>query len=191
LTRLADEGSDWTPRHFELAFGLRPDEQRDPASSPQPVVVDDRFKLRGAIDLIEEHTVTGILRVVDHKTGRDRTADGLIIGKGETLQPVLYSMVIERMTGKSVYEGRLSFCTAAGGYRIRSVPLTAHTKQVALEALTIIDRAIELGFLAAAPKEGACAWCNFRPVCGPAEQQRVDRKPQDRLRDLHELRSRP
>ncbi len=191
LTRVADDGSDWTPRHFELAFGLRPDETRDPASCADPVIVDDRFKLRGAIDLIEEHTATGVLRVVDHKTGRDRTTDGLIIGKGETLQPVLYSMVVEQMTGKSVYEGRLSFCTAAGGYRIRSVPLTAQTKQVALEALTIIDRAIELGFLAAAPKEGACAWCNFRPVCGPAEAQRVDRKPQDRLRDLHELRSRP
>jgi ATP-dependent helicase/nuclease subunit B len=100
-------------------------------------------------------------------------------------------MVIEQMTGKSVYEGRLSFCTSAGGYRTRSVPLTAQTKHVALEALTIIDRAIEVGFLAAAPKDGACTWCNFRPVCGPAEEQRVDRKPQDRLRDLHELRSRP
>jgi ATP-dependent helicase/nuclease subunit B len=191
LTRLSDDGGEWTPRSFELAFGLREDEQRDPGSSRNPVTVADRFILRGAVDLVEEHQATGILRVVDHKTGKDRSKDGLVIGQGETLQPVLYSMVIEQMTGKSVYEGRLSFCTSAGGYRIRSVPLTEQTQQIALEALTIIDRAVELGFLAAAPKPGACAWCNFRPVCGPVEEQRINRKPQDRLRDLHELRSRP
>jgi hypothetical protein len=45
--------------------------------------------------------------------------------------------------------------------------------------------------LAAAPNEGACTWCDFRAVCGPSEEQRVARKPQDRLRDLIELRSRP
>jgi hypothetical protein len=55
----------------------------------------------------------------------------------------------------------------------------------------VIDRAIELGFLAAAPVDGACAWCSFRAVCGPNEEQRISRKPTDRLRDLLELRSRP
>jgi ATP-dependent helicase/nuclease subunit B len=191
LTRLAGEAPEWTPRAFELAFGLPPDDQRDPASRPEPVTVDGRFVLRGAIDLVEEHVATGVLRVVDHKTGKDRSKDGLMIGGGETLQPVLYSMVVEQLTDKPVFEGRLSFCTSAGGYRIRSVPLTEQTRRAGIEALEVIDRAIELGFLAAAPKEGACTWCSFRPVCGPSEQERVDRKPPDRLRDLHELRSRP
>jgi len=191
LTRLAADGGEWVPRSFELAFGLRQDEQRDPASSVEPVTIDHRFVLRGAIDLVEEHEATGVLRVVDHKTGKDRSKDGLMIGGGETLQPVLYAMVIEAMTGKSVYEGRLSFCTAAGGYRVRSVPLNAQTRRAGLEALEVIDRAIDTGFLPPAPREGACAWCSFRSVCGPAEAERVARKPQDRLRDLHELRSRP
>jgi RecB family exonuclease len=191
LTRLADDGAEWTPRHFELAFGLRADDDRDAASRPESVVVDERFRLRGAIDLVEEHRQTGLLRVVDHKTGKDRTKDGLMIGNGEMLQPVLYSMAVEQMTGKTVFEARLSFCTAAGGYRIRNVAMLSASRRAGVEALEVIDRAIEQGFLAAAPREGACAWCNFRPVCGPSEEQRVDRKPQDRLRDLHELRSRP
>ncbi len=191
LSRVAEDGADWTPRNFELAFGLRIDEQRDPESQVDAVVVDERFHLRGSVDLVEEHRATGVLRVTDHKTGKDRTRDGLIINGGETLQPVLYSMVIERMADKPVHEARLSFCTAAGGYAVRVVPLLPLTRRAGLEALEIIDRAIEQGFLAAAPREGACTWCDFRAVCGPAEEQRVSRKPQDRLRDLHELRSRP
>jgi hypothetical protein len=57
--------------------------------------------------------------------------------------------------------------------------------------LQAIDRAIELGFLAAAPSEEACGRCDFRPVCGPNVFRRVSRKPQDSLADLHVLRGRP
>ncbi len=191
LSRVAEDGAEWTPRNFELAFGLRIDDQRDPDSHPLAVVVDGRFHLRGSVDLVEEHRATRVLRVTDHKTGKDRTRDGLIIGGGETLQPVLYSMVVEQMTGAPVHEARLSYCTSAGGYKVRAVPLLSQTRRAGIEALEVVDRAIELGFLAAAPKDGACVWCDFRAVCGPSEVQRVSRKPQDRLRDLHELRSRP
>ena len=59
------------------------------------------------------------------------------------------------------------------------------------EALEIIDRAIELGFLPAAPAARACAWCDFRPVCGPHEEQRVAMKPADKLGDLDALREMP
>ena len=54
------------------------------------------FQLRGAIDLIEEHRQTKVLRVTDHKTGRkpDRI-EKVIIGGGAVLQPVLYAMAIE------------------------------------------------------------------------------------------------
>jgi hypothetical protein len=54
----------------------------------------------------------------------------------------------------------------------------------------VIDRAVENGFLAAAPTEDACARCDFRTVCGPDVFRRVSRKPQDRLADLLELRGR-
>jgi CRISPR/Cas system-associated exonuclease Cas4 (RecB family) len=100
-------------------------------------------------------------------------------------------MAIEQVTGKPVTESRLFFCTSAGGYKVRPVPLTAQNRRMGVEALEVIDRAIEVGFLAAAPNEGACVWCDFRAVCGPNEELRVARKPADRLRDLVELRSRP
>ena len=191
LRRTTDDDGAWTPRYFELSFGLPPDPERDPRSQPEDVLIDGRFKLRGAVDLVEEHGQTGVLRVTDHKTGKDRTTDALIIGGGQTLQPVLYSAAIEEVTGKPVAETRLFFCTTAGGYKVRPVPLLPQARRSGVEALEIIDRAIELGFLAAAPNARACAWCDFRPVCGPHEEMRVARKSPDPLRDLIELRSRP
>jgi CRISPR/Cas system-associated exonuclease Cas4 (RecB family) len=189
--RRTTEEEGWIPRYFELSFGLPLSEERDPRSQREEVLIDGRFKLRGAVDLVEEHQQTGVLRVTDHKTGKDRTKDTLVIGGGGTLQPVLYSAAIEEVTGKPVAETRLFFCTSAGGYKVRPVPLLPQARRAGVEALEIIDRAIELGFLAAAPNERACAWCDFRPVCGPHEELRIARKSADPLRDLIELRSRP
>ena len=59
----------------------------------------------------------------------------------------------------------------------------------AQSADAIIDRAVETGFLAAAPGERACTWCDFRPVCGPREEERTKRKSRERLADLEALRS--
>jgi CRISPR/Cas system-associated exonuclease Cas4 (RecB family) len=190
LRRTAEEEG-WIPRYFELSFGLPLSEERDPRSQRDEVLIDGRFKLRGAVDLVEEHQQTGVLRVTDHKTGKDRTKDTLVIGGGSTLQPVLYSAAIEEVTGKPVAETRLFFCTTAGGYKVRPVALLPQARRAGVEALEIIDRAIELGFLAAAPNERACAWCDFRPVCGPHEELRIARKSSEPLRDLIELRSRP
>jgi CRISPR/Cas system-associated exonuclease Cas4 (RecB family) len=100
-------------------------------------------------------------------------------------------MVVEQMLGKPVSESRLFFCTSAGGYKVRPVRMTPDARARGLEALEIIDRAVERGTLAAAPAEGACTWCDFRPVCGPNEEERVRRKPKEWLADLIELRSRP
>lgn len=191
LRRSTDEEGVWIPRYFELSFGLPLAADRDPRSRREEALIDGRFLLRGAVDLVEEHHQTGVLRVTDHKTGKDRTGDGLVIGGGETLQPVLYSAAVEQVTDKAVVETRLFFCTTAGGYKVRPVPLLPQARRSGVEALEIIDRAIEVGFLAAAPRERACGWCDFRSVCGPHEQTRVARKSPDPLRDLLELRSRP
>ena len=188
---LARDGVEWTPTYFELAFGLAMDEERDPNSVPDPVTLENGFTLRGSVDLVETHRATGQLRVTDHKTGRNRSTPGMVIGGGSVLQPVLYSMVVERVMNKPVRESRLSFCTSAGGFSAFPIALDANNRRLGLEALEIIDRAIELGSLAAAPAESACEWCDFRPVCGPSEEQRTRRKPTDRLRDLFELRIRP
>ncbi len=191
LRHVAADGA-WEPRYFELSFGLPLDpEQRDARSDPEPVLVDGRFPLRGAIDAIDVHRQTGVLRVTDHKTGKDRTKEHMVIAGGSVLQPLVYAAVAERLLDAPVGESRLFFCTSAGGFKQRPVLLDPATRRMALEALETIDRAVERGALAPAPSEGACTWCEFRPVCGPDEEQRVRRKPQAFLQDLIWLRSRP
>jgi hypothetical protein len=69
--------------------------------------------------------------------------------------------------------------------------LSETNRRTGLEALEIIDRSIELGFLPPAPAERACTWCDFRPVCGPDEVQHLKRKPSDPLGDLTALRELP
>jgi len=180
----------WEPRHFEFAFGLS-DEGRDPDSLPDPVLVDGRFKLRGSIDLIERKHGSETLRVTDHKTGKNRTTWKTVIGGGAILQPVLYSLAIEQALQVKVESGRLFYCTSAGGFVDHEIPISEANRRIGLEALEIIDRAIELGFLPAAPAERACTWCDFRPVCGPGEPRRVANKPAEKLGDLEALRERP
>ena len=109
----------------------------------------------------------------------------MIVGGGAVLQPVLYAMAVEAALGRPCQHGRLFYCTSAGGfYRARDPAQRAHARG-GLEVLQVIDRAVETGFLAAAPTEEACGRCDFRPVCGPDVCRRVSRKPQDRLADLH------
>ncbi len=187
VQRLAKE-PDWVPTYFEFSFGLN-DEGRDPRSLPEPVTIGGRFRLRGSVDLIERRDDLGLLRITDHKTGKNRATDDLIVKGGEVLQPVLYSVAIEQGLGQRVFEGRLYYCTTAGGFGERAIPLNDYTRGQGLQVLEIVDRAVELGFLVAAPKDGACHWCDFRPVCGPREEERIKRKDKERLGDLLALRS--
>ncbi|HVJ26905.1 MAG TPA: PD-(D/E)XK nuclease family protein [Vicinamibacterales bacterium] len=193
VRRLPDAG-DWIPTYFEFSFGLPRDLAevgRDPHSQADPVLVDGRFKLRGSIDLIEQKSGTKILRVTDHKTGKNRTTWKTVIGGGGTLQPVLYSLAVQQALGATVTSGRLFYCTAPGGFTDHEIPINEANSRTGLEALEIVDRAIELGFLPAAPSEGACNWCDFRPVCGPFEQKRVANKAPEKLGDLMALRDKP
>jgi hypothetical protein len=57
-----------------------------------------------------------------------------------------------------------------------------------LEVLDLIDRAIARGFLPPAPRERACLTCDFRPVCGPLEEERSGRKDPRALVELSTLR---
>ena len=188
--RRLPDAADWLPTYFEYSFGLT-DEGRDPNSRLEPVLVDGRFKLRGSIDLVEQKAGTRNYRVTDHKTGKNRTTWKTVIGGGAILQPVLYSLAAELALDAPVTSGRLFYCTAPGGFTDHEIPITEANRRAGLEALEIVDRAIELGFLPAAPAPRACGWCDFRPVCGPHEEQRVAVKPADRLGDLEALREMP
>jgi CRISPR/Cas system-associated exonuclease Cas4 (RecB family) len=101
---------------------------------------------------------------------------------------VLYSAAVEEGLGRKVVAGRLYYCTTAGGFAEHAIPINDYNRTQGLHALAIIDRAIAQGFLVAAPNERACTWCDFKPVCGPREEERVKHKATDRLADLEALR---
>ncbi|HEU5257602.1 MAG TPA: PD-(D/E)XK nuclease family protein [Vicinamibacterales bacterium] len=191
LHYLARDGADWEPIRFEFAFGRVPG-LRDAASIQDDVVLEERFRLRGAIDLIESHRQTKVLRVTDHKTGRrpDRI-ERTIVGGGAVLQPVLYAMVVEKALSTPVSHGRLFYCTSSGSFYEHPIPLSDLTRSAGVDVLRIIDRAIEDGFLVAAPAEDACDRCDFIAVCGREVRRRIARKPADKLADLYALRSKP
>ena len=191
---VANEDGEWVPVRAELGFGFGPGTGRDPRSPPEPAVIDGQWKLHGIVDLVEARgrpTAEGELRVTDHKTGKNRTRDRMIVGRGEVLQPVLYGLAVEQALGRPVTESRLFFSTVAGGYASRSITLGETERRHGLEVLEIIDRALEHGVVLPAPRKGACTWCDFRTVCGPWEETRVGRKDATKLSDLQVLRRLP
>ncbi|MDR1989696.1 MAG: exodeoxyribonuclease V subunit gamma [Acidobacteriaceae bacterium] len=186
VRRMAEDAT-WIPKYVEFSFGLN-DEGRDPRSLPEAITIDGRFRLRGSVDLIEAHARTGELRVTDHKTGKNRSKPDLVIGGGAVLQPVLYSVAIEQGLSTRVVQGRLFYCTTAGGFSVHAIDINDDTRTQGVTVLDIIDRAVEQGVLLPAPVERACTWCTFRPVCGPREEERVTRKSKVELEDLLALR---
>jgi len=190
LTQMSERSDDYVPELIEFAFGLPAADGRDPASTPQHATLPESFLVHGVIDLTEK-SVRGEARITDHKTGKNRTNDGMVVGGGEMLQPALYSLSIEDLQKITVKEARLSFCTAAGGYTERTVVMDAISRQAALHVLRTIDDAISKGFLPAAPKEDGCKWCDFVQVCGPHEGVRVSRKDQRVLNQLVNIREMP
>ena len=189
VDRLA-QSTEWEPWLFEFAFGLPGEPGHDPLSRTDPVTIESRFILRGSVDLVERKPGTRILRVTDHKTSRNRSPRGSIIGGGTQLQPVIYSLAVEAATGCTVETGRFSYCTTAGGFTDHPVPINERTRRMGIEVLEIIDRAVEQGVLPPAPAEKACSICDFRPVCGPDQEEGTRGKPHNRIEDLLELRSR-
>jgi ATP-dependent helicase/nuclease subunit B len=162
---------DWTPigveREFEVGVG--------------------EFKLKGAIDLIERHP-SGVVRVVDHKTGRKPDPAPEMIGGGEALQPALYSLAAEQFLGEAVAFGRLHYATIAQNYAVIDVAINQWSRRRAMQVLETIDAALQDGFLPAAPRVDACKHCDYLAVCGPYEEERVAVKSPAELRTLKDLR---
>ena len=107
LDRSVEGQAQWEPHAFELAFGLPAGPGRDARSIREEVTLDGGWRLRGIVDLVERRRGAPGFRVTDHKTGLNRTAAGLVVGKGEALQPVLYGLAVERIFGEPVAESRL------------------------------------------------------------------------------------
>ncbi|WP_437288395.1 PD-(D/E)XK nuclease family protein [Sorangium sp. So ce406] len=191
--RRAAEDRDWEPIHFELSFGLpRRLATRDPGSSDQPVELDCGVRLRGSIDLVER-SVWGAMRATDYKTGKARAPRDAVVSGGGTLQPVLYALALEKLMppGTQVESGRLYYCTSAGGFTEVPIYLDARAREAAAQVSGIIGDAIDRAALLPMPAEGACAQCDYRPVCGPYEELRtgkIKRRDIDQRRRLEQLR---
>lgn len=187
------DGIGWDPIRFEYGFGLTIDDSFDPRSCAEPVTLGGAFLLHGKIDLIERRRGGTRLRVTDHKTGSDRTKDGLVVGGGEALQPVLYALAVEAACGEEglVDSARLFYCTTAGRFGQRVVPMDAHARHRGIEVLQIIDRAVERGCFPPAPRDRACRFCDFHQVCGPHEEERAAQKDTRLIGDLLALREFP
>lgn len=189
LLRMA-ERPEWKPVAFELAFGIPIETSHDSASVAEPIRVAEGLTLRGAIDLVEERT-DGVLRATDHKTGAPSSSPRVIAG-GRVLQPVLYASALEALfPGREVAGGRLHYCTSRGRFEERFVPLDDAARDAIALVRDTLAHHIEAGFLPAAPSEGECERCDYRPVCGPVEERRVRRKHAAKLGKLKTLRSTP
>lgn len=193
LRRAAHDDSGWIPHRFELGFGLPAGarDQADPNSVAAPVLVLDRLRMRGAIDLVERN-VNGRLRATDHKTGKPFGQTGLVVERGQVLQPLLYALACEALhPGVPVESGRLYYCTAAGGYQEKNVSLNDATRKTIRSVVQTIDEALALGFLPAAPDDKACERCDYRSICGAYAAERAGRKPTDDIATLRALREKP
>jgi ATP-dependent helicase/nuclease subunit B len=191
VVRLEAARPGWRPLHLELAFGLPDARGRDPASRRDPVPLDCGIQLRGSIDVVETDG-QGTLRATDYKTGKARQKPSSVVGGGESLQPVFYALVLERMfPGRPVSGGRLHYCTTAGEFKEVDVPLDGAARDAAAQVARAVGQAIEHGFLPAAPAKDACRFCDYRPVCGPSEEERVRGKRQNELQSLLAVRKLP
>jgi ATP-dependent helicase/nuclease subunit B len=180
----------WTPWKLELAFGLSESRGRDPSSSNRAVPLDCGITLRGSIDVVEE-APDGTLRATDYKTGKPRQRASSVIGGGESLQPVFYALALEKLfPDRKIAGGRLSYCTSAGEFKEVKVPLDRAARDAADRVAATVGQALSRGFLPAAPAKDACRFCDYRPVCGPWEEERSGKKKdQEELEALKALRS--
>jgi RecB family exonuclease len=187
LRRVSEE-REWTPWKFELSFGLADRRDEDPDSVDAPVRLDCGIALRGSIDLVER-SGRGAVRATDYKTGKVRAEDGDVVGGGETLQPVLYALTLEKLLpGTRVEAGRLYYCTTTGGFESVVIPLDDKARQSAAAVASTIGDALDRGFLPAAPAKDGCAWCDYKVVCGPFEESRLKKKNKKPLEKLEALR---
>jgi RecB family exonuclease len=184
--------AEWRPIYYEFSFGLPLGPEHDPRSVADEAVVLDGVRLRGSMDIVEKHQARGTLRITDHKTGKTPPEPPLYVGRGAYLQPLLYALAAAQIFPETVESGRLFYCTQRGGYQEFDLALSDTARAQVGRALGAIDGAIAAGFLPAAPQKDACRNCDYRPVCGPYEEQRArDKRSDARLEGLIELRRTP
>jgi len=102
IRNVAESEPDWVPFHFEFAFGLAREENRDPESVQGEARILNGVRLRGSIDLVERHATRNALRVTDHKTGKAPQNRPQYVGGGAILQPLLYALAAEQLLAQHI-----------------------------------------------------------------------------------------
>jgi hypothetical protein len=191
LRREAFRDDGFVPYRREFTFGMRPTGPADPASTLQVAVLKNGLRLRGAIDLVEKRASDGKVRITDHKSGKVWMPEGAVLNGGENLQPILYTLAYEALTGESVDSARLYFVTQRAKYAERVVRADEEALKVVAEFQRRLDEIIEEGFFPASPQEKpGCEYCDYLAVCGPRMQIDARRKQNDpRLSPLNWLRN--
>jgi len=190
LRRESTQTDGYVPYRRELTFGMRPRGPADPASTLEVAELPIGLRLRGAIDLVEKRA-DGKVRVTDHKSGKVWMPESAILNGGASLQPVLYTLAYEALTGEQVESARLYYCTERGGYAERVVRVDDEALSVITEFQRRLDDVIDVGFFPASPQpKFGCRFCDYLPVCGPRMEIDAKRKQDDpRLSPLNWLRN--
>ena len=148
--------------------------------------------LRGSVDLIEHRADFDVLRVTDHKTGKNRSNPDL--DRRRRQHAAARALQPGGRAGTRQEGLRKAACSTARPSAVspsKPIPINDYTRGQGLQVLDHHrSRRRAAAFSPAAPAERACTWCDFRPVCGPREEERVQRKARDRLADLEALRGR-
>jgi RecB family exonuclease len=157
------------PKEFEKNFG------------PVPLRFSPKLtlSLRGRIDRID--VGGGAARILDYKTGKAWHKKDDALDGGEALQLPLYALAAKEALGLPVESSEYAYLTARGGYRYVKFTREGLQKRAGdlaqiLETLTAMMRA---GEFPQYTEHSACAWCEFRLICGNAIEALADRKRND------------
>ena len=154
-----------------ISSSLRPARRRTRSAAAVPEPVARRRPLPAARlgrSRSSSTRRTRLLRVTDHKTGKNRSTWKTVIGGGAMLQPVLYSLAVEQALGHDGAVGPPVLLHAAGGFADHPIPLNdANRAQRPRGAGDHRSRDRARASCRRRPPERACTWCDFRPVCGP------------------------
>ena len=172
LARYAETGR--VPLANELTFGMGAKQPADPASRTEAAVLPGGLRLHGSIDVVER-LPDGTVQITDYKTGRasiETTDTQSILFGGRALQPLLYALAYETLSGSPAASGRLYYATIRGAYLETEVDAASEASRTVFESFVAgLDRAVQGGRFPALPNPGVsyrvCDYCDYLPVCGP------------------------
>ena len=169
--------ADWTPEFYELSFGLPDPAGRDPRSRKEPVELSGGFQLQGSIDLVERHRSGVGARGGSQDRAESRIRGPRWSGGGEVLQPALYALAAEKMLGEPVAIGPpllLHHRAELRGRRCAAERLDAASRRAGAARSSTMPCAT--ASCRPRPRKDGCKRCEYLPVCGPYEEERVARE---------------